>query len=99
TSFSRDWSSDVCSSDLSSEERIGVERNGRVEVGLEGEEFPETGVGSICVKGVRSARGVSERIGFGGGGGGGELNSAFIVLIGNRSEERRVGKESMSRGE
>src|SRR5690606_40308766 len=89
TRFSRDWSSDVCSSDLARGQRRAV-------VVVEA----LAGGGEDLDAGERRLR---ERLGARGGelGGGG----AATVVAGHgalergaRSEERRVGKESRCRG-
>src|SRR5690606_40456192 len=83
TRFSRDWSSDVCSSDLGGEG--GVERQVTDPSGL-----PPVPDGGPGVFPIHAASGVGYGEGF-------AANIHRHVPDG-RSEERRVGKESRARG-
>src|SRR3712207_5489230 len=81
TRYWRDWSSDVCSSDLGDERRLAGQLAGRlvvrqVAVGLQAHRRLIAGRGLVAVGGLL----------LGGG-----------SVLAHRSEERRVGKECRSR--
>src|SRR5207302_7737155 len=92
TRFSRDWSSDVCSSDLSRKPAAGANVNGADVVvdGIYPEDFA-IGAGVIAdsadVLAVEHRGHVANRLGV--------IADGEIIAV--RSEERRVGKEWLSR--
>src|SRR5690606_39516123 len=93
TRFSRDWSSDVCSSDLEPlkhkiehfEEKVVEEIHHVEEKALEF--VADGGLGSYSTPGVEAAREVLDN-----------LKKADEQKLVERSEERRVGKECRYRG-
>src|SRR5690606_41066581 len=96
--FSRDWSSDVCSSDLVGEVvGIELERTAhRLEVGFAQRGNESVFVGEVALHlaqcGIQQAGGVVRLSGVHG-------RCALVCLfkgLDERSEERRVGKECMS---
>src|SRR5690606_39537096 len=88
TSFSRDWSSDVCSSDLiegntiGCVERLPLHKNSCFPIGCNLPNLPCFRVW-ICTKKITRLRGV---------------DGAVFLHFDVRSEERRVGKEDRRRG-
>src|SRR5690606_39820398 len=88
TRFSRDWSSDVCSSDLlSSDELLG---DVAIDRSNQGQLLVRRGLDGACpvLIGATSRRRSVRRRHSGGIDQGGQL----VGVIGDRSEERRVGK-------
>src|SRR5690606_39658057 len=83
TRFSRDWSSDVCSSDLADGVRVTVETCPHY-LTFCAEEIPDGATQFKCCPPIREA-GNRELLWRG-------------LAEGTRSEERRVGKEGRSRG-
>src|SRR5690606_40933759 len=86
TRFSRDWSSDVCSSDLQSCHAIGGRERDRIG-GVGAHDLYET------IRRMKTLRGMLEgRLGRN------DLPRVqYVVWIEGRSEERRVGKECRER--
>src|SRR5690606_39862878 len=92
--FSRDWSSDVCSSDLSFERENGRQREGgddRRWAGRERERERERTGKKEKRREEKKGKEKQEAV---------EREGELIGLSndGNRSEERRVGKKDSSRG-
>src|SRR3712207_8843999 len=83
TRYWRDWSSDVCASDLLAAERLGG-LEGRAVLVLGAGEMGEGMVASLVDAGVTDVR-VANR------------TAARAAALATRSEERRVGKEWRSR--
>src|SRR3546814_4393729 len=84
-----DWSSDVCSSDLSGRGRLGKDAR---QAGI-GKAFHRARIGGKTMRAVEVQRGgVVERAGV-------DMDAADIIRPGEgqRSEERRVGKECVSK--
>src|SRR5690606_39793177 len=95
TRFSRDWSSDVCSSDLTvhaTRSAAGYEIAGRDEGGGPGR-------GGGAARMACCASGQAQRVGeqVGEGGLGRPDHEAVLPQRRDRSEERRVGKEGRAR--
>src|SRR5207247_3371955 len=87
TRSTRDWSSDVCSSDLDCRPIALHSLQAHVEV-VAGKTLRAINIGSKQIPGISPAAGNQDR------------QPAIAKQIGHidRSEERRVGKESRSRG-
>src|SRR5690606_40771344 len=93
TRFSRDWSSDVCSSDLHELQGCVIGKGGPQLARSDGSAFiVGTGRGPRLLAGIIGRRaGTSLRAGARDGGG------SLARRRGRRSEERRVGKECRAR--
>src|SRR5690606_40301365 len=97
--FSRDWSSDVCSTDLIEIKTRPVLNDGNEQpdqVKLSVEVTHENVLASPDLKNLRMAVYV-EAYEVGSDGAGGTLRDGGTRMVSNRSEERRVGREWTTR--